>query len=145
MPPRALKTEACEGRGDVHGKACKEKKDMRRASCSGIIPKEAEVGQPVEMTLDEFETVRLMDRLGFDQEDCAAQMNVSRTTVQAIYDSARKKISAGFGGRKAAANPWRSICGLPQFGRMLWKGMLPPGAFGILRRKGLLLLPGMQG
>ena len=47
----------------------------------------------VEMTLDEFETVRLMDRLGFDQEDCAAQMNVSRTTVQAIYDSARKKLA----------------------------------------------------
>ncbi len=58
-----------------------------------FIPKEAEVGQPVEMTLDEFETVRLMDRLGFDQEDCAAQMNVSRTTVQAIYDSARKKLA----------------------------------------------------
>ena len=58
-----------------------------------FIPKEAEAGQPVEMTLDEFETVRLMDRLDFEQEDCAAQMNVSRTTVQAIYDSARKKLA----------------------------------------------------
>jgi predicted DNA-binding protein (UPF0251 family) len=50
-------------------------------------------GEPVEMTVDEYESIRLMDRLGFSQEECALQMDVSRTTVQAIYDSARKKIA----------------------------------------------------
>ena len=52
-------------------------------------------GEPVEMTVDEYESIRLMDRLGFSQEECALQMDVSRTTVQAIYDSARKKIALG--------------------------------------------------
>ena len=44
------------------------------------------------MTVDEFETLRLLDNEGLTQEQCAARMNVSRTTVTAIYDSARKKI-----------------------------------------------------
>ncbi|MEG2175219.1 MAG: DUF134 domain-containing protein, partial [Oscillospiraceae bacterium] len=47
----------------------------------------------VEMAIDEYECIRLIDYLSLTQEECAAQMNVARTTVQAIYDSARKKIS----------------------------------------------------
>ena len=47
----------------------------------------------VEMTLDEYEAIRLIDIEGFTQEMCAKQMEVGRTTVQSIYQSGRKKLA----------------------------------------------------
>lgn len=45
------------------------------------------------MTVDEYEAVRLIDLEGLNQEECASQMNVARTTVQRVYNDARKKIA----------------------------------------------------
>ena len=46
--------------------------------------------QIVTMTFDEYEVIRLIDLEGLTQEQCSEQMKVARTTVQAIYASARK-------------------------------------------------------
>ena len=54
-------------------------------------PDDADPVQEVRMTVDEFETLRLLDSEGLTQEMGAARMNVSRTTVTAIYESARRK------------------------------------------------------
>ena len=47
----------------------------------------------VEMVVEEYEAIRLMDLLGCTQEECAAQMGVARSTVQQVYDTARKKLA----------------------------------------------------
>lgn len=47
----------------------------------------------IEMEVEEFETIRLMDFEGLNQTECAERMNVARSTVQRIYDDARKKMA----------------------------------------------------
>ncbi len=45
------------------------------------------------MTIEEYECLRLIDLEKLTQEECAAKMNVARTTVQATYNSARIKLA----------------------------------------------------
>lgn len=47
----------------------------------------------INITIDEYEAVRLIDYLGLTQKECAKQMQVARSTITAIYDNARYKIS----------------------------------------------------
>ncbi len=46
------------------------------------------------ISIEEYETVRLIDYVGLTQEQCAEQMHVARTTVQRLYTDARRKIAA---------------------------------------------------
>ena len=56
-------------------------------------PDDVNAAESVCMTVDEFEALRLLDDEGLTQEGCAERMNVARTTVTAIYDSARRKVA----------------------------------------------------
>ncbi len=47
----------------------------------------------ITMSVEEYESIRLIDLEGMLQEECAESMNVARTTVQRIYNDARKKLA----------------------------------------------------
>lgn len=51
-------------------------------------------GKPIMLTMDEYEVVRLVDLEQQTHSQCAKQMDISRSTVQEIYENARRKIAA---------------------------------------------------
>lgn len=76
--------------------------------------------EAVVMTVDEYESVRLIDHEGFTQEECAGYMKIARTTVQQIYNDARKKLSVSLvegkplqisGGEYRLCDGKEAICG----------------------------------
>ena len=53
----------------------------------------AAAGAPISLTLDEYESIRLIDLEKRTHAQCAGQMGVSRTTVTEIYERARYKLA----------------------------------------------------
>ena len=54
-------------------------------------PENSQTDDTITLTLDEYEVIRLVDLEKKTHEQCSAQMDVSRTTVTEIYESARDK------------------------------------------------------
>lgn len=58
-----------------------------------FIPQGSSLDERVTLTVDEYEVIRLIDLEKFTHEQCAKQMDVSRTTVTEMYESAREKVA----------------------------------------------------
>ncbi len=56
-------------------------------------PEGEECDDTILLLLDEYEAVRLIDHQRMTQEECAAEMGVSRATIAGIYESARAKLA----------------------------------------------------
>lgn len=58
-----------------------------------VFSPEVVTGGEVTLTFDEYEVIRLVDFEKLTHEQCARQMDISRTTVTEIYENARYKIA----------------------------------------------------
>jgi predicted DNA-binding protein (UPF0251 family) len=92
----------------------------------GPLSESADGRETIEMTLDEYESIRLMDLENCTQEECAARMGVARTTVQAVYTSARQKLADSLvngkflvirGGHYQVCSHTETCCGRPADGQ----------------------------
>ena len=110
--------------------------------CSSFGPLEGAADGRVEMAVEEYEAIRLIDLLGCTQEECAAQMGVARSTVQQVYDTARRRLAhhstrhlsqpppqagPGPGGGEAPAHLRRRLCALPPGRGVSRPGLRPAG------------------
>ena len=95
---------------------------------SSFCPAQQQGQQPILLSLDEYEVIRLVDLEGKSHQQCALQMDISRSTVQEIYESARKKIAACLvHGRELVISGGNyRICGGQEAGRC--GPVLPDGA-----------------
>ena len=90
---------------------------------------------PIKMTLDEYETIRLIDHENLTQEECADRMEIARTTVTAIYADARRKLAAAIvdgnaieiaGGNVRVCDGTMRQCGQHGCGRCRFRGTSDP-------------------
>lgn len=80
--------------GCVHAKTATVPSNCGTPKFDAFCPDGCENTEPILLTLDEYEVIRLVDLEQQTHEQCAAQMDISRSTVQEIYGSARRKIAA---------------------------------------------------
>lgn len=65
----------------------------REPAYEAFLPEGIPAAEPVLLSLDEFEVLRLVDLENFTHQQCARLMEISRTTVTEIYESARHKLA----------------------------------------------------
>jgi predicted DNA-binding protein (UPF0251 family) len=72
---------------------CKKRKVCSNPGKKMFAPRGMITKETIQLNVDEYEALRLIDVEGLTQEGCAASMDVARSTVQSIYASARHKLS----------------------------------------------------
>lgn len=59
----------------------------------GPLNKKGEISQQIKMTIEEYESIRLIDLECLEQEECAEIMGVARSTVQRLYNDGKRKLA----------------------------------------------------
>ena len=78
----------------AYGKTDQMPEDLYRTPLQQFSPRPARRKKdPVLLTVDEYESLRLIDYEKRTHEQCARQMGISRTTVTEIYERARTKVA----------------------------------------------------
>lgn len=71
-------------------RVCREPEVTSFSPTKGFVPNNNNI---IQLSVDEYEAIRLIDYEGMNQEECANHMEVARTTAQKVYNEARKKIA----------------------------------------------------
>ncbi len=71
----------------------KRKKLGQKPAYNEFGPKGVPNSSFIYLSLEEYETIKLIDHEFKNQEECASSMEIARTTVQKIYSEARTKIA----------------------------------------------------
>lgn len=80
-------------RGDFMARPKRCRRICAEPAYDSFVPEGVGTGERIELTLDEYEAVRLIDLLKCTHEQCARQMDISRTTVTELYETARYKLA----------------------------------------------------
>ena len=74
----------------------KHKKVCKTPSYQSFGPLDQKKHDIIEICLEEYEVIRLIDIENLNQTECGKHMEISRATVQRLYESARKKLAQAF-------------------------------------------------
>lgn len=72
---------------------CKKRRICGIPNAKAFAPCNIESSECINLTLDEYEAIRLVDLEGLTHEECAAQMNISRASVSGICENAHRKLA----------------------------------------------------
>ena len=72
---------------------CRKRIVCKEPDTKVFVPQQKCNSELLTMTVDEYESIRLIDLEGFTQEECAQKLGVARTTAQLIYNNAREKLA----------------------------------------------------
>ena len=75
------------------GRPNKARRVCRMPSHRGFAPTDGPAQATIKLSVEEYEALRLMDYLGLNQQQAAAQMDISRSALQSTYAEARKKLA----------------------------------------------------